>query len=900
MKNHTGDAKSPALSSQFNPGPGPQAQAAQLGLKKLSLEPSQAATHLSSANPLKRPGEISGQDQPRLQGEDQSVSKNRKTRPGEAVSSLSDFNRTSKHGRQLFNPSLDSTSFGKGAVSSLEYESKSSLKPSRDAFNTENDGRSYNQVRELTSADACKSASQLSNQGQSSRRESIKDSDPFQDTETELLLQPETKPISHEQLVVEVKGIYTGLVMVENKCIDLDEKQTLAAQEKDPDKKTNLTQEQYSALIALHKTLLHEHHDFFLASQHPSASPALSRLAAKYSMPARMWRHGIHAFLEVLRHRLPESLDHMLAFIIIAYSMMALLYETVPSFEDTWVECLGDLGRYRMAIEDDDEEDRVVWSGVARFWYTKASDKSPKVGIFPELAVLFTDAKEVGRLYHHLAILAPSYTINQLSLYGRSLTCIIPFASAKGSIMTLFQPVLESQEGTYNRSAAIEKLFIKAHGLQFLGNLGAEFEACVSQLLDQGLFEKLINRTGSRFKEIGVMAALSSYASVFEYGAVRSQGGSRSILRLAYEEDQARKEVDSAQASEHNGQAPRPIPSIESLTPEEARVSKINIASASGLAFGLFLIGLQRPRDKNVYPMLHAYFVIISSFCSVPNAIWWIQQFIPWSDIATFLNCHATAETMTARVTSNSFPGFQSGIIDTPLAEDFALRGQWCAEDFFPANWFSETKADDDERTVERPSMAPLRLERILYSGCRIASHKKWLTFDEKTMKFSATPYAQGLARSARQPAPSAISKNDVDSVMSGMDESDDEPYMASESPPMRSPSIKSSKAATEREPDSPRKAMLRQTPTILKRESKENPKGDVDMTDAKTIKQEPLDPRDKPVDYASEWLKGENTTPGQNTPSNKFTESVYATAPERLDIINILDTSRTTNPDET
>ena len=87
--------------------------------------------------------------------------------------------------------------------------------------------------------------------------------------------------------------------------------------------------------------LLHEHHDFFLASQHPAASPALSRLAAKYSMPARMWRHGIHAFLEVLRHRLPESLEHMLAFIYIAYSMMALLYETVPAFEDTWIECLG-------------------------------------------------------------------------------------------------------------------------------------------------------------------------------------------------------------------------------------------------------------------------------------------------------------------------------------------------------------------------------------------------------------------------------------------------------------------------------------------------------------------------------------------------------------------------------
>ena len=55
----------------------------------------------------------------------------------------------------------------------------------------------------------------------------------------------------------------------------------------------------------------------------------------------------VHAFLELLRHRLPHSLEHMLAFVYLAYSMMSLLYETVPAFEDTWVECLGDLSRYR-------------------------------------------------------------------------------------------------------------------------------------------------------------------------------------------------------------------------------------------------------------------------------------------------------------------------------------------------------------------------------------------------------------------------------------------------------------------------------------------------------------------------------------------------------------------------
>jgi len=98
---------------------------------------------------------------------------------------------------------------------------------------------------------------------------------------------PETKPITQAQLVAEVKGIYAGLVMVESKCIEIDNEQSQV-----PDGSPKLTHEQWQALIALHRTLLHEHHDFFLASQHPSASDALRRLASKYAMPARMWRHG--------------------------------------------------------------------------------------------------------------------------------------------------------------------------------------------------------------------------------------------------------------------------------------------------------------------------------------------------------------------------------------------------------------------------------------------------------------------------------------------------------------------------------------------------------------------------------------------------------------------------------
>jgi hypothetical protein len=96
-------------------------------------------------------------------------------------------------------------------------------------------------------------------------------------------MQPDSRGISQDQLGKEVRAIYAGLTMVEAKAISLDKAKMDAAQQ------GPLPYKALYGLIGVHKALLNEHHDFFLASQHPSASPALHRLASKYSMPARMW-----------------------------------------------------------------------------------------------------------------------------------------------------------------------------------------------------------------------------------------------------------------------------------------------------------------------------------------------------------------------------------------------------------------------------------------------------------------------------------------------------------------------------------------------------------------------------------------------------------------------------------
>ncbi len=490
------------------------------------------------------------------------------------------------------------------------------------------------------------------------------------------------------------------------------------------------------------KQLLHEHHDFFLASQHPSASQALSRLAAKYLMPARMWRHGIHAFLEVLRHNLPDSLEHMLTFIYIAYSMMALLYETVPAFEDTWIECLGnsstptksrfylfmsilgDLGRYRMAIGDDEPREREVWSNVAKFWYNKASDKTPNV----------------GRLYHHLAILARPYTLEQLSLYTRSLTCVNPFESAKRSLMTLFEPVLHHKDTAQRRPCSFETVFIRAHAIFFTSKLTDSpdlLDATIDDLEKGDLLNKFISRAGAGFKETGAYAAILNIAALFEYGSAKD-GASKSRLRLAYEDTQVVIEEAKKDAAANLSEAANLPPStvithseVGNLMTFDMDGSNALIAQPSRLASITLATCLERPRDSNVYPLVHVYLVFIWSLDVVLQSCKYfeqdavlttIEQDIPWISVCLFLNTlTADPQTMRAKIWRAELPrpDKENG---RPLPEDFIMRGQLYTQRYFAAKWFTTSIANNDERSHDPPSVAQPRKERMLWLGLRIAS----------------------------------------------------------------------------------------------------------------------------------------------------------------------------------
>ncbi|KAJ6439121.1 telomerase-binding protein EST1A [Purpureocillium lavendulum] len=502
---------------------------------------------------------------------------------------------------------------------------------------------------------------------------------------TEMIRQPETRPISPEQLVAEVKGIYAGLVMIESKCIEYDSSQETK----------QLSQEQFQALIALHRSVLHEHHDFFLASQHPSASEALRRLASKHAMPARMWRHGIHSFLELLRHKLPESMEHMLTFIYTAYSMMTLLYDTVPAFEDTWIECLGDLGRYRMAIEDDDITDRETWTEVSRYWYSKASDKSPMA----------------GRLYHHLAILAQPNALQQLYFYAKSLCVPIPFPSARESVMTLFDPLLN---GSAQRPHAVDAAFVRVHGIFFSGKAKEQLESSMKEFLS--LLDGRIGSIHSSWLEAGYYVGISLCCLLMGFGAEHN------VLMQALAKQQDDEEEDDGPTTEPES------------NPDE------DFEQALRFAMKTQDIVLRRWGDKNTLSCIHTTLVFMLRMSQLPAAMSHLEDEYPWKLTSFMLNYLLNTIKTDPRIDAEEFPGpGKKGDKPVPLPEDYALRGLLFAEDFFPKGWFQNERLDETDRYLEAASKTLERQERILWIGRRIADSGRWLTWDKVACRFGVT-----------------------------------------------------------------------------------------------------------------------------------------------------------------
>ncbi|KAF8476036.1 hypothetical protein BDZ91DRAFT_710810 [Kalaharituber pfeilii] len=435
-------------------------------------------------------------------------------------------------------------------------------------------------------------------------------------------------------------------------------------------------------------------------------------------MPARMWRHGIHSFLELLRHRLPHSMEHMLTFIYLAYSTITFLYETVPTFAESWIECLGDLGRYRMAIEDNDLWDREVWTNVARSWYSKAAHKKPSV----------------GRLYHHIAILARPNVLQQLFFYCKSLTVSSPFASARESILSFFELVL-SNELSASQSQPENVCFVKLHAIWFTRIYFGDFDGVLDEYVS--LLDKHISRVGEKWTVEGCQVAVCSIAALYQYNTRESK------LRQAWKE--LRAVVKEEEADEVPAQIPEQgtgykYDNFLSPLPREAN----SFEYAIKMGFEIFNLVLQRINDNHILPHVHSWLAFLHHIKDSIPAIRLLENDLPWDSLVVLLNSLIKSEpaSSSSHIDSSlnfATPTFPRGQ-NHPLPEDWTLCGLEWTNNYFPQGWIEEARVDDEERLLELPSFVALRKQRILWLAYKLAEAGEWLIYDTASERFSVHP----------------------------------------------------------------------------------------------------------------------------------------------------------------
>ncbi|CAK7241132.1 MAG: hypothetical protein STHCBS139747_002590 [Sporothrix thermara] len=415
-------------------------------------------------------------------------------------------------------------------------------------------------------------------------------------------------------------------------------------------------------------------------------------------MPARMWRHGIHSFLELLRHRLPASREHMITFIYMAYSIIALLYETVPAFEDTWIECLGDLSRYRMAIEDDNVRTRDTWTAVSRRWYSLASDRAPTT----------------GRLYHHLAILARPHVINQMYYYVKSLCVPIPFTSTRDSILTLLDPCLNN---TTQHVPAIELAFIKAHAIMFKNNLEPtpDFEPAVKFLIDN----------------LDTHIAISSPTAGDDDD---NDKATEQVLATSLEDIVMTDGVEQLKKADADADAATAEPAIlKALEHVQELVTKID------------RVVFSRIGDANCHGYIHARLVWMLCMPQVDKTAEeekrireiQLRQLTQQRAGDGGYNLYVPTEPPLEDIPPP--PPVRSDEVK-PLPDDWFLRGLLWTDNYFPQGWFANMESfNEDERMMETPSTRLVRKERLLWVACRLASYKTWITYNSMTHQFKVT-----------------------------------------------------------------------------------------------------------------------------------------------------------------
>lgn len=315
----------------------------------------------------------------------------------------------------------------------------------------------------------------------------------------------------------------------------------------------------------------------------------------------------------------------------------------------------------------------------------------------------------VDCLYHHLVIVASSHSLQQLSLYTWSLTCVTLFESARDSIITFFNFFLSKQKSISDQSSSIESVLIKTHEILSYDKSVVEFKAVIHQIRDN-LLDKYIKSITIKFKIQEVFMTVANIAALFEY---ESTDSSKSIFHLTFQEISIIKteKIDFNHQQFHS--------TLKSLTSFKIESSWKIICLASRLTFITFSIILQRVDDENVFFCVHVLLLLVWSLTNIEKAITIVEKDISWSQICSFLNTLAKYEVMTLKIYADVFLKQKS---DRSLSENFVMRDQMYSSWYYSKAWFKNANIDEEKRLLKLSFTTASRVKRILWLEICIAS----------------------------------------------------------------------------------------------------------------------------------------------------------------------------------
>jgi protein SMG6 len=110
--------------------------------------------------------------------------------------------------------------------------------------------------------------------------------------------------------------------------------------------------------MTTHHSLAEMMHNLLQLTLASNVPASLRNIPEKYNLIMRLWRNGFYHPLENLRrcafNNSTVALEHLQDFIYYAYTFYTCLYEeeNLTAYRINWIETLGDLARYRMAVSE--------------------------------------------------------------------------------------------------------------------------------------------------------------------------------------------------------------------------------------------------------------------------------------------------------------------------------------------------------------------------------------------------------------------------------------------------------------------------------------------------------------------------------------------------------------------